>query len=77
MRVYLIKHKGASIWQNMHINRKITLSNGNEIYCGLVFFRKKDAQAYLNTLDYKEYSEVIAATVDKSKDDNRKNVIKL
>lgn len=72
MRVYMIKHKGASRWYNMLIDRKFTFVKTNKIiYVGIVFYRKKDAKAYLETLDHPEYFEIIGATVDKSKYDNR------
>ena len=56
----------------MVFDRELTFSDGDKIYAGLVFFRKKDAEKYLQTFDYKEYYEVIGATVDKSLKDNRK-----
>ena len=73
MRVFLIKHKGATIWQNMFFDREFTFSNNNKIYSGILFFRKKDAEAYLETLEYKEFYEVVGATVDKSNFDNRRS----
>lgn len=74
MRVYLIKHKGAAIWQNMYFDKEVTFSDGNKINMGLLFFRRKDALAYLETLSYKEFYEVVGATVDSSNVDNRKRV---
>ena len=73
MRVYLIKHKGATIWQNMFFDREFTFSDNNKIHSGILFFRKKDAEAYLKTLEYKEFYEVVGATVDKSNFDNRRS----
>jgi len=35
--------------------------------------RKKDAEAYLKTLEYKEFYEVVGATVDKPNLDNRRS----
>jgi hypothetical protein len=72
MRIFLIKHKGATIWHNMYFDREMTFSNGNKINTGLLFFRKKDAEAFLQTLSYKDLYEVVGASVDKSKGDNRK-----
>lgn len=72
MRVFIIKHKGATIWQNMYFNEEITFSDGNKINVGKLFFRKKDALAYLKALEYNEFYEVAGATVDKSDADNRK-----
>ena len=69
---YNIKFKGETIWQNMLINYKLTLDDGDEIYVCTLFLRKKDANKYLNTLKYKEFYEVIGVTIDKSKIDNRK-----
>jgi hypothetical protein len=74
MKVYLIKHKGATIWQNMFFDRELTFSDGNKINTGILFFRKKDAEAYLKTLKYTEFYEVVGANVPKSiKDNRRKN----
>ena len=73
MRVYLIKHKGATIWQNMFFDREFTFSDNKKINSGILFFRKKDAEAYLKTLEYKEFYEVVGATVDKSNFDNRRS----
>ena len=66
MRIYLIKHTGATIWQNMYFDREFTFTDNNKIHSGILFFRKKDAEAYLKTLEYKEFYEVVGATVDKS-----------
>ena len=73
MRVYLVKHTGATIWQNMYFDRELTFSDGNKINAGLLFFRKKDAEAFLKTLEYKQFYEVVGATVDKSNFDNRRS----
>ena len=72
MRVFIIKHKGATIWQNMYFDKEIVFSNGNKINAGKLFFRKKDAEAYLKALEHNEFYEVVGATVDKSNADNRK-----
>ena len=73
MRIYLIKHTGATIWKNMFFYREITFSDNNKIHLGILFFRKKDAEAYLKKLEYKEFYEVVGATVDKSNFDNRRS----
>jgi len=57
----------------MFFDREFTFSNNNKIYSGILFFRKKDAEAYLETLEYKEFYEVVGATVDKSNFDNRRS----
>lgn len=67
MRVFLIKRKGATYWANMYFHSKITFSDGNKISTGILFFRKKDAQAYLKSLEYNEFYEVVGATVDNAK----------
>jgi hypothetical protein len=67
MRVFIIKRKGASTWYNMYFDKEITFSDGNKINTGKLFFRKKDAEAYLKTLEHKEFYEVVGATVDKLK----------
>jgi len=71
MRAYIIKFKGKTIWQNMLRDYKFTFNDGDEIYVGTLFFRKKDANKYLETLN-KELYEVVGVTIDKSKIDNRK-----
>ena len=59
MRAYIIKFKGKTIWQNMLRDYKFTFNDGDEIYVGTLFFRKKDANKYLETLKYKELYEVV------------------
>jgi len=66
MRAFAIKRVGKSIWQNMNFDREITFSNGDFIYAGLLFFRRKDAQKYLDTFEHKESYEIIGVTIDKS-----------
>jgi len=72
MRIYLIKCTGATIWQNLYFDRRAIFPDGEKIYLGVFFFHKKDAKAYLETLENNEFYEVVGATVDKSKTDNRK-----
>lgn len=64
MRIYLIKHKGSTILQNMFCDREFTFTNNNKIHVGLLFFKKKDADMYLKTLEYKQFYKVIGAIVD-------------
>ena len=72
MRAFALKHKGKSIWQNMMFDRELTFSDGEKVFAGLLFFRKKDAKKYLETFKYyKEYYEIIGVTIDKSDKDNR------
>ena len=75
MRAFTIKHKGATIWQNIVFEKEITITQlGSEkkMYVGYLFFRKKDAVKYLDTFEYKEFYEVVGMTIDKSEKDNRK-----
>ena len=72
MRAYTIKHKGAMIWQNMSIDHSIEYSDNDKCYVSNLFFRKKDAQRYLESFKYKEFYEVIGVTFDKINSDNRK-----
>lgn len=71
MRAYTIKHKGKTILQNMIFNRELVFSDRDEVYAGLLFFRKKDAKKYLASMPYPEYLEVVGMTIDKCKQDNR------
>ena len=71
MRAFALKHKGKSIWQNMMFDRELTFSDGDKVFAGLLFFRKKDAKKYLETFQYKEFYEIIGVTIDKSDKDNR------
>lgn len=59
MKVWLIKHKGADYWGNYRMDREITLSNGTKMYAQLCFYRKKDAKAYLETMEYKDLYEIV------------------
>jgi len=63
MRIFVIKRKGATVWYNF-CDTTMELSDGNQINCGIFFLRKKDAQAYLDTWENKEYFEVVGATID-------------
>jgi len=72
MRAYIIKFKGKTILRNVLIDYKFTFNDGDEIYVGTLFFRKKDAKKYLETLSNKHFYEVVGVTIDKSKIDNRK-----
>jgi hypothetical protein len=74
MRAFAIKHIGKTIWQNLILDRELKFSNNDRVYAGLLFFRKKDAQKYLETFEYKQFYEVIGITIDKSKKDNRKKI---
>lgn len=71
MRAYTLKLKGKSIWQNIMFDRKITFSDSECVFVGLLFLRKKDAKKYLATLEYTKYYEIIGVTIDKSDKDNR------
>lgn len=71
MRAFTIKHTGKTIWCNMFIDGHMQLHDKTVAYTGILFFRKKDAQKYLNTFQFKEHFEVIGVTIDKSKKDNR------
>ena len=71
MRAFIIKHTGKSICQNMMFDRELSFSDGEKVFAGLLFFRKKDAKKYLETFQYKEFYEVIGVTIDKSDKDNR------
>ena len=48
MRIYTIKRKGANVWYNLCLDRELVFSNVEKIHAGLVLFRKKDAEKYLN-----------------------------
>ncbi len=58
MKIWLIKHKGADYWVKYMPDYNITINN-TEINAQLCFYRKKDAQAYLDTKSYKEFYEVV------------------
>ena len=72
MRAYTIKHTGKTILQNMVFEKSLTFEDGQKIFAGYLFYRKKDAKKYLDTFKWKEYYEVIGVTIDKSTKDNRK-----
>jgi hypothetical protein len=69
MRAYTIKRKGKT---TLDLKKKITFSDGDIVYVGYIFFRKKDAKKYLGTFSYPEYYEAIGLTINKSDKDNRK-----
>lgn len=57
----------ARIWYNALINLEYTLPNDNKLNGGIFFFRRKDAVAYLNTLEYSDLYEVVGCGVDQLK----------
>jgi hypothetical protein len=65
MRLYIIKIKGANVWQNLLLENKLVYENGDIIHCDNVFFRKKDANRHLQCFEYKEFFEVKGLTIDK------------
>jgi hypothetical protein len=73
MRVYMIKHKGATQWYNFFVDRVFTFTYPKEekVNVGSFFFRKRDAVKYLNSFPHAHFYEVVGATVDFSKWDNR------
>ena len=71
MRAFTLKRKGKSTWQNLMLDRELTFSDGDKVFAGLLFFRKKDAKKYLETFPFNEFYEVIGVTIDKSDKDNR------
>lgn len=75
MKIYLLKHKGATQLFNFIAMCDTMKINKTEFYVGYTFFRKKDATTYLESKSYKENLEIITAELPKSKGDNRKKVI--
>ncbi len=71
MRAFVIKHKGKTHQANMLYDRSFEFSDGEKIYVGTFFFRKKDAKKYLKTMEYNEMYEIVGITIDNSKKDNR------
>ena len=71
MRAFTLKRKGKSIWQNIMFDRELTFTDGDKVFAGLLFFRKKDAKKYLQTFEYNENFEIIGVTIDNSDKDNR------
>ena len=71
MRLYTIKHKGKTHLANMVYDASYEFPDGEKIYVGTFFFRKKDAEKYRKTLKYADFFEVVGMSVDKSKEDNR------
>jgi hypothetical protein len=72
MRIFIIKYKGANIWQNFVTEKQLTFKDEVKILTGYFFFRKKDAEKYLKTFEYSEFFEVVGCGVDQTKGDNRK-----
>lgn len=71
MRAFIIKRTGKTWLGNMLFDSSMEFSDGYKCYFDKIFYRKKDAQKYLDTFKYKEYFEVVGVTIDKSKKDNR------
>jgi fumarylacetoacetate (FAA) hydrolase family protein len=71
MRAFIIKHKGKTHRGNMLYDSSFEFPDGEKMYVGTLFFRKKDAKKYLETFKYKEFFEVVGVTIDESEKDNR------
>lgn len=71
MRIFLLKHKGATTFWNICTFGSVQI-NQKTLYISEAFLRKKDAKKYLDSLEYGYYYEIVGATVDKVKSDNRR-----
>jgi hypothetical protein len=71
MKAYTIKSSGATIASNILWEVKHDLKSDDWFHTGIIFFRKKDAKRYLETLKYKELYQIVALYIDKVKQDNR------
>lgn len=64
MRIYIVKRKGVNRWYNIFLNKEMIFEDGDIVHAGLLFIRKMDANKYLQTLNFKEFYEVVGATLD-------------
>jgi|18_taG_2_1085343.scaffolds.fasta_scaffold01680_4 hypothetical protein len=71
MKAYTIKSSGATIASNILWEVRHDLKSDDWFHTGIIFFRKKDAKKYLETLKYKKLYEIVALNIDKVKQDNR------
>ncbi len=71
MKVWLIKHQGKNWLGNMMCAFEVKVDEKTVAYAQECFYRKKDAVAYLKHYN-NEYLEVVSATLEESKQDNRK-----
>jgi len=76
MKAYTIKSSGATITRNILWVVRHDLKGDDWYHTGIIFFKKKDAKKYLETLKYKEFYEIVALNIDKVKQDNRFNQLK-
>jgi hypothetical protein len=75
MKLYAIKHKGASIIENfLGCSMERTIGNSFTCYCPEVFFRKSDALKWLDEYPSPDFLEIVSLEVPKSKQDNRKRL---
>lgn len=72
MKAYTIKSSGATITRNILWEVRQDLKEDAWFHTGVIFFRKKDAQKYLDTLKYKELYQIVALNIDKVNQDNRR-----
>jgi len=71
MKAYTIKSSGATIVRNILWEIRHDFKDDDWFHTGIMFFRKKDAKRYLETLKYKELYQIVALNIDKVKQDNR------
>jgi len=62
MKAYTIKSSGATIasnilWEVRHVK------SDDWFHTGIIFFRKKDAKRYLETLKYKKLYQIVALNI--------------
>ncbi len=65
MRAYIIKKKGKLNRFNMFYDKETTFTDNTKINTGILFFKKKDAELYLNIFKHKEDYEVVGVTIEK------------
>lgn len=71
MKAYTIKSSGATIDRNILWEVRQDLKKDTWYHTGIIFFKKRHAKEYLESLKYKEFYEIVALNIDKVKQDNR------
>lgn len=63
MKIWIIKRKGGVIqWYSFPLNFTLTVGD-KKFYTDYVFYRKKDAKAYLKTFGYPDLFEVVGISL--------------
>ena len=63
MKIFFIKRKGKLTAGNMSYARLLVFADQSQVYCDLMFYRKKDAKKYLSSFKHSLYFEIYGVEI--------------